>query len=134
MDLAKYPRGHAHARRFDDPPAPHADPEHHPPGTAGGPAAVAVPAHEWVGWRVTDELGRTIGRVEHVLDDDQWLVVGDRRSRRRLIPAEDAIAGNDSVYVPYSQELVESGPELSEAYDGDPAATAAAREHYARRT
>ena len=129
MELVKYPRGRAHARAIDATPVPGRD--HHP--SHEQPASPRPGPVAWIGWRVTDELGYTIGRVEHLVGED-WLVLGDRRSHHLLAPTAEAIGGGDAVFLPYPHDLIESAPRLADgATDAPEYVLQRAREHYASR-
>ena len=105
MDLEKQRRGVPHARSFATAPVSHA--KHH-----SEPARPQAPiGPDWVGWRVTDEFGRTVGRVEGTIGDE-WLIIRDRRLHHALAPAWDAIAGAEAVFLPYPYELIEAAPRL----------------------
>lgn len=107
MELVKYPRGRAHARAIDAPPIP--EPDRHLE-QASPPPADSEDA-EWLGWRATDEFGRTVGRVEARIGD-QWLIVRDRRAHHLLVPAVEAIAGGDAVFLPYPHEQIDAAPQV----------------------
>ncbi len=129
MQLAKFPRGREHARAIDAAPIPdphgpgHDDADEHQVEDEN-PAAV-----EWIGWKVTDELGRTVGRVEGTTGAE-WLVVRDRRRRHVLAPAGEAIAGGTYVFLPYDSDLIAAAPQLPEGAERDKGTEDAAREHY----
>ena len=120
MQLDLIPRGRRHPRAIDAAPVP----EPHGPGheyTEGSP--------DWTGWKVTDEFGRTVGKVESTADPD-WLVVRDRRGRHLLAPTAEAIAGGEQVFLPYEADLIAAAPRLEGAQAPDEAIAAAARVHY----
>ena len=131
MQLAKYPRGREHARSIDATPVRHPHGSDHlateaaPHGFEPGP----VIDTEWIGWKVTDALGRTVGRVEGTLQPD-WLIIRDRRGHHFLAPATEAIAGGSSVFLPYDQELITQAPEVDGEEVPDPETLALARRHY----
>ena len=67
----------------------------------------------WVGWRVADVNGSSIGHVEGVLLDERgeptWLVVSEFRlgdGRRFVIPALDAVGGGGHVWSPHLREHI----------------------------
>jgi len=120
MQLDLIPRGRRHPRAIDAAPVP----EPHGPGHE-----YTVAAPDWTGWKVTDEFGRTIGKVESAAHPD-WLVVRDRRGRHLLAPTAEAIAGGDSVFLPYEADLIAAAPRLDGAEAPDEAIAAAARVHY----
>jgi len=114
------------------PPDPAADLE---PGAAVATAEPPAPEPEtlavadWTGWKVTDEFGRTVGKVESAAHPE-WLVVRDRRGRHLLAPSAEAIAGGESVFLPYEADLIAAAPRLDGAGAPDEATAAAARVHY----
>lgn len=68
---------------------------------------------DWVGWRVTDVNGSSIGHVEGLaLDaagDPAWIVVSEFRlgdGRRFVIPTDDAVGGGGHVWSPHSREHI----------------------------
>ncbi len=130
MQLAKIPRGREGARPLDASPVPHP----HGPGheyTHPHESEVAAVGREWIGWKVTDELGRAVGRVEGTAGSE-WLVVRDRRGRHLLAPAHEAIGGGASVFLPYEADVISSAPRLGPEPNPDASTSRAAREHYAR--
>ncbi len=129
MQLAKFPRGREHARAIDAAPIPDPHGSGHDGGAEQPVDGEAPPAVEWIGWKVTDELGRTVGRVEG-MTGAEWLVVRDRRRRHVLAPAGEAIAGGTYVFLPYDSELISAAPQLPDGAERDQSAEDAAREHY----
>ena len=90
-------------------------------------------AASWVGWKATDELGRSIGKVEDVYAVDgspQWLLIRHKRSHHFLAPLADAIAGGDQVFLPYDHETIGSAPEVDPGTAPSELILAAARDHY----
>jgi ribosomal 30S subunit maturation factor RimM len=86
----------------------------------------------WVGFRVTDENGHSLGRVEDVyaVGDPEWILVRHRRSHHFLAPLRDAIGGNDQVFLPFAKETIESAPEVDAGAPASEAVIAAALTHY----
>ena len=131
MQLAKFPRGRAHARSID------ATPVRHPHGAdhlatqrhSHGHGPRPVVDTEWIGWKVTDALGRTVGRVEGTLQPD-WLIIRDRRGHHFLAPAEEAIAGGSSVFLPYDHDLIAHAPQVDGEEMPPPERLEEARRHY----
>lgn len=132
MYLEKVPRGREGARPIDAPPVAHPHgPSHiatqiHPHGYEPPPPQL----DSWVGWKATDEFGRTVGRIEGLVGDD-WLIVRDRRGNHFLVPAADAIAGGASVFLPYEHDVIVSAPQVRSFDEVEQGAIEAAREHYA---
>ena len=119
-------------------PIVHAPAEPEPEPDAGVAVATAEPpapepetiaAPDWTGWKVTDEFGRTVGKVESA-SHPEWLVVRDRRGRHLLAPSAEAIAGGESVFLPYEADLIAAAPRLDGAGAPDEQTAAAARAHY----
>lgn len=91
-------------------------------------------ASAWVGWKATDEFGRSIGKVEDVYEIEGqplWLLIRHKRSHHFLAPLEDAIAGGDQVFLPYDHETIGSAPEVDPGQPANEIVLAAARQHYA---
>lgn len=87
----------------------------------------------WVGWSATDEMGRSVGKVEDVYavdGDPEWLLIKHRRNHHFLAPLEQAIGGGDRVFLPYSHEVLGSAPEIDPGSVADELVVAAALEHY----
>ena len=101
------------------------------------PVALAEPAPEpeapaepdWKGWKVTDEFGRTVGKVESA-EHPEWLIVRDRRGRHLLAPSAGAIGGNEAVFLPYEADVISAAPRLDDDGEPDETIAAAARAHY----
>ncbi len=77
-------------------------------------------AFGWIGRRVEDIRGASIGTLEDVWLDPQngeprWLLVRSGRfgGRHTLIPFADAIAGTGHVWVLYEHETVRRAPTVS---------------------
>lgn len=71
----------------------------------------------WIGSRVDDIYGSSVGRLEDVWIDPgtgapKWLLVkeGHFGGRTTLIPFGDATAGAGHVWVPYEREIVRDAP------------------------
>lgn len=84
---------------------------------SGRPGALdADAARAWVGGKLDDLQGDTVGRVEGLLVDaldgtPTWLVIRlGRFGRRTAIPAEFAAAGVGRVWVPLRRETIRSAP------------------------
>jgi hypothetical protein len=84
------------------------------PVTFGGPRCPDLAEVEtWIGWRVDDVHGSTMGRVESIRLDAEgrpmWLVVGEFRfgeGRRFVIPAGDAVGDSGRVWSPHLRERI----------------------------
>jgi hypothetical protein len=71
-------------------------------------------AEGWIGWRVDDINGSTVGQVDHVCCDAHgapaWIVVGEDHlegRRRFVIPARDAIGCiSGRVWSPHPRQLI----------------------------
>ncbi len=84
--------------------------------------ATEVPSVEetvqWVGSRLDEIGGGTVGRVEGTYLDAQtgeavWLLVRvGRFGRHSLVPARDAVEGGGHVWVPYARELLRGAPRI----------------------
>lgn len=133
--------GHEPVRPLDAPPKRHPDDDVADPHAAlfktrrFSHEPTADEAASWVGWKATDELGRSIGKVEDVYavgDEPKWLLIRHRRSHHFLAPLGDAIGGGDQVFLPYDHETIETAPEVDPGTPASDAVLAAAREHYER--
>ena len=79
-------------------------------------------AREWIGSRVTDNLGSGLGRLEDVwVDADSgepaWLLIREGRfasGEYKLVPFDGATAGGGQVWLPYERDTVRSSPEIGE--------------------
>ncbi len=124
--------GHTPKRRKD------AAPVAHPRDDEFAGNAHAHPlTHEevlaWVGFKVTDENGHAIGKVDDVYavaGNPEWVLVRHHRSHHFLAPLGDAIAGNDQVFLPFAKETIESAPEVDPGAAASEEVIAAARAHY----
>jgi hypothetical protein len=87
----------------------------------------------WVGSRVTDELGKPVGKVEDVLSTGErveWLLIRHRRANHLLAPVAGAVGGGRSVFLPYPGERIATAPDVPAGRTADPETLARAREHY----
>lgn len=91
----------------------------------------------WVGHKLDDMAGDTIGRVEEVLVEPEtstpsWLLVklGRFGGHRTAVPFELAAAGVDHVWVPYPRETIRTAPEVLPRTGLDPDLEATLRRHY----
>jgi hypothetical protein len=124
---------HSHdpIRRKDSTPVAHAK-----DGGPGGAHAHAPTRDEllaWVGFKVTDENGHSIGKVEDVYavaDEPAWLLVRHHLSHHFLAPIGQAIGGNSQVFLPFRKDVIESAPEVDPGAPASALVVAAAREHY----
>jgi len=125
---------HSHdpIRRKDATPVPHAKDDE----LTGG-AHAHVPTRDellgWIGFKVTDENGHAIGKVEDVYavgDRPEWLLVRHHRSHHFLTPIGQAIGGNGQVFLPFDRDVIESAPEVDPGAAASELVIAAAREHY----
>jgi PRC-barrel domain protein len=79
-------------------------------------ATKADEARAWVGTQLDDVAGAAVGKVDGVLHDPdtgaaEWLAVkAGRFGARVLVPARDAVAGVESVWVPFSAEAIKAAP------------------------
>jgi sporulation protein YlmC with PRC-barrel domain len=70
----------------------------------------------WVGHQLDDRSGEALGKVEGVLIDAidgsvEWLLLRPGRfGQRALVPARDAVAAVDRVWVPFDAERVRAAP------------------------
>jgi hypothetical protein len=92
----------------------------------------------WIGSRVDDIYGASVGRLEDVWIDPgtgapRWLLVKEGRfgGRTTLIPFEDATAGTGHVWVPYEREVVRAAPEIEPGAPLTHQVEASLRSHYA---
>jgi hypothetical protein len=127
MHDARPRRGHDRTPGGTEGPPPGYPTEQEDP--ADSPSPEPVPGDEWVGWRVTDELGQSVGRVEGT-DGKRWLVVDQGPERRVLVPTAEAIACGDTVFLPYPHELIDSAPQPHAAAPIRGRRLASARRHY----
>jgi sporulation protein YlmC with PRC-barrel domain len=79
-------------------------------------------ARGWIGYRVTDNLGSGLGRLEDVwvdadTGDPAWLLIKEGRfgnGRHKLVPFGGSTAGGGQVWLPYERQTVRSSPEIGE--------------------
>lgn len=83
----------------------------------GGNRPNLAEALEWIGSRVDDVYGSSVGRLDDVWIDPgtgapRWLLIKDGHfgGRTTLIPFDDATAGAGHVWIPYERELVRNAP------------------------
>jgi sporulation protein YlmC with PRC-barrel domain len=75
----------------------------------------------WAGHQLDDRSGTAVGRIEGVLVDAErgaveWLLVRSGRfGQRALVPARDAVAAVDRVWVPFDAERIRAAPKASGA-------------------
>lgn len=98
-------------------------------------------ALSWIGTRVDDIYGASVGRLEDVWIDPgtgapRWLLVKEGRfgGRTTLIPFEDATAGAGHVWVAYEREIVGAAPEVEPGAPLTHQMEAALRSHYSSRS
>jgi len=104
----------------------------------GGNNSSLNEALRWIGSRVDDIYGASVGRLEDVWIDPgtgvpRWLLVKEGRfgGRTTLIPFGDATAGAGHVWVPYEKEIVSNAPEIEPGAPLTQHVEAALRSHYA---
>lgn len=92
----------------------------------------------WIGSRVDDIYGTSVGRLEDVWIDPgtgvpRWLLVKEGRfgGRTTLVPFEDATAGAGHVWVPYERDVVREAPQIDPGAPLTQQVEAALRSHYA---
>jgi hypothetical protein len=91
--------------------------------TEGTQSTVAEPAGpeasealSWVGGRLDEIGGETVGKVEGAFVDTdsgraEWLLVRlGRFGARALVPAREAVGGVDHAWVPYREEAIRHAP------------------------
>lgn len=91
----------------------------------------------WIGSRVDDIYGSSVGRLDDVWIDPgtgvpRWLLVKEGRfgGRTTLIPFEDATAGAGHVWVPYERDVVRDAPEIEPGAPLTQGIEDALRSHY----
>ena len=73
----------------------------------------------WTGSQLDDRAGEALGKVEGVLIDAvdgavEWLLVRSGRfGQRTLVPARDAVAAVDRVWVPFDGDRIRAAPKAS---------------------
>jgi hypothetical protein len=120
------------------------------PGTAEAPVSPATPvtieapeveltieeAKAWQGFRLDDVAGASVGKIEAIYVDEQggrpeWLLARmGRFGHHCLIPARDAVAAGEHVWVPYSRGDIRKAPRIEAGKPLDRAAELALLEHY----
>lgn len=99
-----------------------------PPAAQGGaPAADEVPSGEetelsldevkgWSGYKLDDLTGHAVGKVEGAYVDEssgrpEWLLARmGRFGHHCLVPARDAVAAAERVWVPYTRDQIRKAP------------------------
>src|SRR6058998_2385994 len=86
------------------------------------PATLERPTAEeaagWIGHKVDEIGGATVGSVEGVYVDDEsgepeWLLVRmGRFGSRSLVPAREAVGAVGRVWVPYARDAIRSAPKV----------------------
>ena len=92
----------------------------------------------WIGSRVDDIYGASVGRLEDVWIDPgtgvpRWLLVKEGRfgGRSTLVPFGDATAGAGHVWVPYERDVVREAPQIKPGVPLTQQVEATLRNHYA---
>jgi sporulation protein YlmC with PRC-barrel domain len=92
----------------------------------------------WIGSRVDDVYGASVGRLEDVWIDPgtgvpRWLLVKEGRfgGRSTLVPFDDATAGAGHVWVPYERDVVRQAPQIKPGVPLTQQVEATLRNHYA---
>ena len=92
----------------------------------------------WVGHKLDDLGGTSIGRIEEILvepesNEPSWLLVkvGRLGGRRTAVPFEMAAAGVGHVWVPYPRETIRSAPAVGRGTGLEPELEDELRRHYA---
>lgn len=85
----------------------------------GGIKPTLSDALRWIGSRVDDTHGASIGRLEDIWVDPvqgepRWLLVKEGRfgGRHTLVPFLNAAAGGGRVWIPYERQVVRTAPEV----------------------
>lgn len=91
----------------------------------------------WIGSKVDDIYGASVGRLEDVWIDPgtgapKWLLVKEGRfgGRTTLIPFEDATAGAGHVWIPYERDVVREAPAVAPGAPLTQSVEATLRSHY----
>jgi hypothetical protein len=91
---------------------------------------------EWLGWRVDDVNGSSIGRLHDVIADENgrpdWLAIKELRfgeGRRFFAPAREATGSRGRVWLPIERDFVRRSAELGNPYRS-PQAERRLRAHY----
>jgi hypothetical protein len=85
--------------------------------TAARPSLDAVRA--WVGFRLDEIAGASVGKVEGVFvdasgDEPVWLLARmGRFGHYTLVPGRDAVAGVGRVWVPYTRDQIRRAPKVN---------------------
>jgi hypothetical protein len=93
-------------------------------------------AQSWVGSKLDELDGGTVGRVEGAFVDSRdgdptWLIIRiGRFGRRSAVPFELAAGGVGHVWVPFPKETIRSAPEVDPAAGLDRGSEIALCEHY----
>src|SRR4051794_28715762 len=83
---------------------------------AAGPDAAE--ARGWIGGRLEDMAGTSVGKIESFHVDEQtgrpeWLVVrASRFGQHALVPAREAVEAAGRVWVPYSRDVIKRAPKV----------------------
>ena len=90
-------------------------PYSHAPDATGPDAAEA---RGWIGGRLEDMAGTSVGKIESFHVDEQtsrpeWLVVrAGRFGHHGLVPAREAVGAAGRVWVPYSRDVIKRAPKV----------------------
>lgn len=87
----------------------------------------------WIGNKATDEFGRGVGKVEEVYREGEelrWLLIRHRRSHHFLAPVANAVGSGGMVWLAYTQDVIESAPQVQPGSRPSDEALAAAAKHY----
>lgn len=102
--------------------------------------STAEQALGWVGHKLDDLGGTSIGRIEEILvepesNEPSWLLVkvGRIGGRRTAVPFEMAAAGVGHVWVPYPRETIRSAPAVGRGTGLEPELEDELRRHYSVR-
>ena len=86
---------------------------------AGATPANLAEMREWIGWRVDDVNGSSIGRLNDVIEDETgrpgWLAINELRfgeGRRFIAPAREASGSRGRVWLPIDRAVVRGSAEL----------------------
>ena len=103
---------------------------------AGATPANLAEMREWIGWRVDDVNGSSIGRLNDVLADEDgrpdWLAIAELRfgdGRRFIAPAREASGSSGRVWLPLERAVVRGSAELGNP-QRSPQAERRLRAHY----
>jgi hypothetical protein len=87
----------------------------------------------WIGAPVTDEFGKSVGKVEDVYrvgDRLEWLLIKHGRSQHLLAPVKDAVGDRNKLFLPYTSDHIESAQKVVPGRPADEDTLATAAEHY----